>query len=397
MIYIILFIYLLYLTIKFDILGGKRYKMMHFYIIIVGLILISGFRYRLGTDTYAYMREFNEYHDLFHMNMEDFSVWRYQPLWILLNSLARTVGGFVLVQFVVSILHVWLWGSVIRRLAPSLIFSSLLFYYIFDYATFNMEVMRESVAVSCFLMALLALDKGRIMRMSVYMLIAFLFHSFSLVVSVLFLLYFKFLSRRIILSVFFVMCTAIVCIVEKNFIIELIANYMVGTDAMYVDAAIDYAQSDKYGETFLSWKGVLVVFISPIFYLITLFMVRKCYYLYVNLEYRIFSSAIILSSMFILLRYSLAIIDRMCNYFHVFTFLLLALLFRVLCERVEKCKQRVLVFMILISIPVFFACKQYSRKDGLVDTERNYSRYYPYSSIFYKIEDCKREKIFSYK
>ncbi len=52
---------------------------MHFYIIIVGLILISGFRYRLGTDTYAYMREFNEYHDLFHMNMEDFSVWRYQP------------------------------------------------------------------------------------------------------------------------------------------------------------------------------------------------------------------------------------------------------------------------------------------------------------------------------
>lgn len=371
--------------------------MTHFYIVLVWLILISGLRYRLGTDTYAYMREFNEYHDLFHLNMEDFSVWRYQPLWVLLNSLAKTVGGFVLVQFVVSILHIWLWGSVLRRLAPSLLFSSLLFYYMFDYTIFNMEVMRESVAVSCFLMALLALDKGRIMRMSIYMAIAFLFHSFSLLVFVSFLLYFKFLSKKAILSVALCVCTAIVCAVEKNFIIELIANYIVGTDTIYTDTAIAYAQSDKYGETFFSRKGIFVIFALPIFYLITLFITRKYYHIYINLSHRIFSSTIILSSTFILLRYSLAIMDRMYNYFHMFTFLLIALLFKILYERMKNYKRRVCVFMFLIFIPVFFAYRQYSREDGLVDTEKNYSRYYPYSSIVDKTDDYKREKIFSYK
>lgn len=46
MIYLLLFIYLFYLTIKYDVLGGKQYKMTLFYIVLILLILISGLRYR---------------------------------------------------------------------------------------------------------------------------------------------------------------------------------------------------------------------------------------------------------------------------------------------------------------------------------------------------------------
>ena len=260
MIYLIIFIYLFYLSIKYDVLGGKQYKMTHFYVVLILLILISGFRYRLGTDTYGYMNEFHEYHNLFLLKIEDFSIWRYQPLWILLNSLAKTIGGFVLVQFFISILHIWLLGLVLKKLSPSLLFSSLLLYYMFDYTTFNMEVMREAVSVSYFLMALLALDKGRIMYMFIYIAIAFLFHAYSLLVFLLFLFYFKILVRKPILSIISIMCIIVVCIIEKNFIIELIARYVVGSDTIYTDSAITYAQSDKYGETDLSWKGILITF-----------------------------------------------------------------------------------------------------------------------------------------
>lgn len=394
MIYLLLFIYLFYLTIKYDVLGGKQYKMTHFYIVLILLILISGLRYRLGTDTYGYMNEFNEYHNLFLLKIEDFSIWRYQPFWILLNSLARTIGGFVLVQFFVSILHICFLGSVLRRLSPSLLFSLLLFYYIFDYTMFNMEVMREAIAVSCFLMALLALDKGRIIHMFIYMTIAFLFHSFSLLVFFLYFFYFKILARKPILSIIFVLCTAAICLIEKNFIIELITHNMIGSDTIYTDVAITYAQSDRYGETFLSWKGILTIFTLPILYLGMLFITKEYYHRYINLNPLIFNAAIYLASTLILLRYSLAIIDRMYNYFHIFTFLLTALFFKYIYIKTKNQKQRICAFSFLIFIPIFFAYKQYYRKDGLVDTEKNYSRYYPYSSIFDKTKDSKRERIF---
>lgn len=397
MIYLIIFIYLFYLSIKYDVLGGKQYKMTHFYVVLILLILISGFRYRLGTDTYGYMNEFHEYHNLFLLKIEDFSIWRYQPLWILLNSLAKTIGGFVLVQFFISILHIWLLGLVLKKLSPSLLFSSLLLYYMFDYTTFNMEVMREAVSVSYFLMALLALDKGRIMYMFIYIAIAFLFHAYSLLVFLLFLFYFKILVRKPILSIISIMCIIVVCIIEKNFIIELIARYVVGSDTIYTDSAITYAQSDKYGETDLSWKGILITFTLPILYLGMLFITRKHYHRYINMNPLIFNTTIYLASTLILLRYSLAIIDRIYNYFHVFTFLLIVLFFNYTYTKIKNKKQRIGIFISLILIPIFCAYKQYYRTDGLVDTEKNYSRYYPYSSIFNKTKDPQREKIFYYK
>lgn len=397
MVYILLLLYLLYLTIKYDVLGGKQYKMTHFYIVLIGFILISGFRYRLGTDTYIYMSEFNYYPDLSHLKMSEFSNWRYPPLWIILNSFARTIGGFVLVQFLVSIIHIGLLGLVLKRLSSTLLFSTLLFYYLFDYTRFNMEVMREAISVSCFLMALLALDKGRIISVFLYMVIAFLFHIYSFLVFLLYLFYFKVLAKKPVLSVVSVICIAVICIVEKNFFIDLIVSCVAGTDTIYTDRIISYSQSPMYGETDFNWIGILIIFSLPVLYMIMLFLTKKYYHRYININPQIFNAAIYLSITFILLKYSFIIIVRMCNYFDIFTFLLIGLFFKSIYVKIENFKQRILTFVFLIFIPIFCSYQKKMKKDDLVESEKRYSRYYPYSSIFDKTMDSKREHIFSYR
>lgn len=397
MIYFLLFVYLFYLVVKYDILDRKRNKRIHFYVIIILLILISGFRYRLGTDTYSYINEFERYPDLFHLTIEDFSNFRYQPFWILLNSIGKTLGSFIFVQFVVSLIHIGLLGKFLRQICPSLIFSSLFLYYLFDYMVFNMEVMRESVSISFFLMALLALNRGEKKRTYIYVGLAFMFHAYSLVVFILFELFRRVFPRNKVLSCLLVCGISVICIIDKNFIINLIMNHLSGTNTLYTESAIFYATSKWFGETDMSWKGILVTFTLPAIYIYLLFYTKSFYLNYVRLNRSLFEAAIFMAVSYILLRYSLGIIDRMYNYFHVFTFLLIALYVKQKSMGTKNYARRIPVCMLLMLIPILCACRMYTREDSLVEGLRFYSRYYPYSSIFDRTKYAKRELIFVYK
>lgn len=397
MIYLLLFLYLSYLVIKYDVLEEKKNKWLHLYIILILLIFVSGFRYRLGTDTYTYINEFEKYPDLFHLTIEDFSNFRYQPFWVLLNSIGKTLGSFIFVQFIVSIIHISLLGKFLKQICPSLIFSSILLYYIYDYAVFNMEVMRESVAVSLFLMALLSLSRSEKKRAYIYIGVAFMFHVYSLLVFVIFILFKKLMSINRRLSYIVFISIAILSLLDKNFIINFIMNHIVGTDTLYSESVISYAMSKRYGETNLSWKGIFTVFFLPIVYIYLLSHTKKMYIECVNFNRNLFEATIFMAVSYILLKYNLGIIDRMYNYFHVFTFLLIILFVKQKTVTVKMRLQRIPVYMLMMFIPVSFACRMYMRKDSLVENLRMYSRYYPYSSVFDKQKDSDRERIFVYK
>ena len=72
MIYLFIFIYLLFLSIHYDILENKKYKWTHFKIVITLLILLAGLRWRVGSDTVVYASDFYFSHDLFHLELSDF-------------------------------------------------------------------------------------------------------------------------------------------------------------------------------------------------------------------------------------------------------------------------------------------------------------------------------------
>ena len=90
------------LTIRYDVNGKTEYRDQWYNAVIVILILIAGLRFRLGEDTINYIYAF--YHDtpeLPDIDIDTFLSSDQPPLWILLNSIIKTLGGrFFVVQLI---------------------------------------------------------------------------------------------------------------------------------------------------------------------------------------------------------------------------------------------------------------------------------------------------------
>ena len=189
-----------------------------------------------------------------------------------------------------------------------------------------------------------------------------------------------------------VLVVAIICAINKNFIIDILINTALGSSNTTITYAASYATSVRYGESDYSWKGLLTRFSLPVIYGYILYKVRVEYYNYMKLNWRIFTSAIFIAMTFLVATYALVIIGRMYNYFHMFSFLLIALYIKSFCKRYSP-QQQVRYAFLLLLIPLGLATNDYLRTDSLADTEKYYSRYYPYSSVFDKSIDNKREVI----
>ena len=91
MIYLIVYIYLLYLSVRYDILGREDYRWTHYRIAVTLLILVAGLRWRVGSDTVSYASDFYFSHDLFHLEWSDFESVMKMPLWVLLQATCKTI------------------------------------------------------------------------------------------------------------------------------------------------------------------------------------------------------------------------------------------------------------------------------------------------------------------
>lgn len=101
MLYIVISILLFFLAIYHDLIRrGKSVFYLRIYnFIYIFLALLMAFRYGVGVDTPRYMLLYDSIPDLFRLNLNDFNVFRSQPLYILLNSICKTVSdNFVTVQ-----------------------------------------------------------------------------------------------------------------------------------------------------------------------------------------------------------------------------------------------------------------------------------------------------------
>ena len=380
----------------YDIRGKENNKQQHFVMILLLMILVSGLRYRLGIDTIVYMDDFSDYPTLSELKLNDFGDFRYQPLWILINSFSKSLGDFVFVQIITSIIHIGILGYVLKKICPSLIFSSLLFYYLFDFIILNMEVMRESCAISFFLLSALAIDDNRMTKAIIYIAIATLFHVFALPVFIIFWLYYKFLSDRPVVGLFIAICTAIIVMRKSDVLMMTILNLFTGNeDSQYIQRAVNYASNEKYGTGNWSIIGILTNLGKPVFYLFAFFYCRKTCEKYLTIGYKAFSAAIWISVILLFCIYSMPIFIRPYDYFHVFTYLLSILFFVQVAAKFVK-RLRPAVYMMLMVVPITFATKYYVHKETVVPNEYLYSRYYPYSSVFEKSTNSHREHIYSY-
>jgi hypothetical protein len=181
MIYLVVFIYLLVFVVKFDINKKEEGADFTYYMVLVVFIAIAGLRYKVGGDSLAYYETFKEIPLLSDLFDYDFSETRYDPLWIVLSSISKTIiDDFAFFQ----IIHATIVNVIIFRFIKQNTmyrFTAIFLYFCGAYLYFNMEVMREILAICVFLLGYPYFRDKKWFQFYLFAIVAFLFHSSAMI------------------------------------------------------------------------------------------------------------------------------------------------------------------------------------------------------------------------
>lgn len=226
MIFIIILILIIVLSIIYPRLNNNGLAAYWFLFAI--FVLISGFRYNVGIDTYSYTTEYKSFPTLSQLSSSFIQESNYQILWILFESAIRSItSSFYLLQILVALFV----NFAVFRIAKVYSinpFLTILFYYLLFYLSLNMEILRESISISCLFIGIGLITKKQFIRYYILAIVAFLFHESG---AVLFIVPFI-LNLKLSKKGYFIIITGLISfagilslyIVEKFYNFNLIFN-----------------------------------------------------------------------------------------------------------------------------------------------------------------------------
>lgn len=146
MLYLIVLIFCFVCIFKYDIKEVSNYK--SFWMLFVILSLIAGLRYYIGGDTEGYRNYFYNSPLLEELNASYFSDSRFQPGWLYFQSFIRTVfGKFVYLQLIQALFVTYSVFFFLKKYSPTP-YLAVLFFFMMNYFEFDMEIMREAIAIA---------------------------------------------------------------------------------------------------------------------------------------------------------------------------------------------------------------------------------------------------------
>lgn len=185
MIYLIIFLLLFILSYRYDYCQRKRHFAVWCGVAFFVLVGLVGLRYRIGVDSIRYESFYRIVSDVGHFKWMELESTRFEPLFYLFCVLCKTVSkDFTFMQvmhaLIVNGVVFWFFYKNTRHF-----FTALFIYYIMLYIPLNTEVLREALAICCFLLAWPSFVKG---RWWLYYILAFVgtgFHSGAYIMMVL--------------------------------------------------------------------------------------------------------------------------------------------------------------------------------------------------------------------
>lgn len=153
MLYFIILFLLIVCIYTFDYKKYPKGKAVAYGAFCIAFILVAGLRYRIGNDSIGYEISFSKMPSLLELGSFKFSSIRYEPGYIIFSSIPKTFSSdFTYFQ----IFHALVLNSVVFWFVASNTqnrFLAITFYALGLYFNLNTEVLRESLAVCCFLLA----------------------------------------------------------------------------------------------------------------------------------------------------------------------------------------------------------------------------------------------------
>ncbi|WP_313636323.1 EpsG family protein [Empedobacter sp.] len=382
--------YLFIISCIYDFSKIKKGKKFHYVFSCILLICISGFRYRIAPDSITYLSDFNARTPLiYELSFSDLTISRYQPFWILLNSLCKTVvSDFVFFQIIVAIIINLSIFKFFKELSNKY-FTCIFFYFIVAYIYFNMEIMRESLAISMCLFSILFYNKKKYKKAVLFFMFAFLFHSFSMFFGLIYVFTSRFLSQNF-KNIFALFLILFILIIKDP--ILLIGNLFGGSISSNL-AYYNTIESKEIGLLGYLYNLTKIILVAFVLYKFKNYKVLP----FLNIEKRILINIGILYIVLIIVRVvSIPYMERILNYFTLFIILLLVSYFY---EYINKKVAKGLRFNSYILLVVFvFIFNIFPMLKYIPEWRTEYyRRYYPYYSVFSKETDPEREFIIRYE
>ena len=401
MLYLLILVLLLLLSYHYDYQHHTKYRREWFGFILIIFILIAGLRYRIGVDSVRYMSSFSDLPNLFELNGFDYDSTRYGRGYLFLNAVVKTLcPDFVAMQFTLACLVNCVLFRFIYQNTPHIFLCTIL-YAVAQYFNYNFEILRESCAISIFLLSWPFFINGDWLKYYLCSLIAILFHP-----SAIFILSLPILKLKRLQSLFTGSIITIALLIVVYFISKIIAQVFFEWIRLIELSQIEnyantYENSGYAGEKSYNIIGLSVNLLTTVIYpLAALLLLNSNLLIKTGIMRDKNSNNCLGIMLFCFMALSIAslnlrILYRFTNYFFPFLFIVLA---DVNLQKVRILSKRyTLSFGIwsLIIFPYIFL-NIYGNFSTLGDTGMSkIHRYYPYSSIIFPEMDKTREKLFS--
>lgn len=375
LIYIVVILLLLFLSYYYDISSKRAGRDAWYNAVLVILILIAGLRWRVGTDTLAYLTRF--YYQ--YPTLDNFSISNYglglDPFYVLINVIVKTLGGrFYMVQIIqATIVNVLVFKYIKRH--SKYLFTCVLFYFFVSYFTYNMEIMRGSISIAICLFGNDYIMEKKWLKGYLLYILACLFHYQTLVLLLLPPLFrIRFNKYGIMLFV--------VAFLGGFSLKSIIEDYMflLGGNEILEEKVEDKIYSARWGEQLGNFNYFLGLILIKIVYPITSFLIIKKYSKRQNVIR--LESFVILGVMFVFIQLNINIAFRYVYYYEVYFAIVYSELFvNVIPWFLHKNRQFVLSFLVFFPVLLYHSYTRFRTH-----------KYHPYTSVIEMSVDKEKEK-----
>jgi len=392
MIYLFVLILLFFLICRYDIVGDERNRDFWYSFVLFIFIAVAGFRYRIGGDTINYLEiYYHDTHPLSELTFDDFFTSGMEPLYVLLTSAVKSLGGkFYCVQILQAVVVNWLIFSYFRKHSEC-VFTCIFIYALWAYTLFNFEEMRASISLALCLYANdFFLKKKWLKGFSLYIIGCLFHYSTILLLLTPFLLFLKFN----LVGVTF-LCLAI----PVGALAELIlGDYLVMLDMgdQISGRAIGYLNNDEYhGNHSIYYYLIDIGFY--VFYII----VSYWYVHHRNIQSDILKLQpfLIIGLIFYIAKSNFGILTRYAHFYYPYFVMAISMMFvDLIRSNIVTMKSLAWARTLVFFFPFFyllFLTFMASPPRMISKSYHNYQKYYPYSSIFDKGVNRDREKLFN--
>ena len=353
-------------TIRIRVLHEQPWSNVLFYAILVILVAVSTFGYKMGTDTAMYEREFSQYNTLFNLHPYDFNLDNRQPGWILFQSFCRTIfDSYYFMKFVYATFVNTAIFLTIHRYTRYVYFG-ILFYLLSSYLYFNFEILRQGMGIAIFLIGYPYVLRRKWHWYFLCVILAYSMHNSAAVLM--FLPLFHTFDRSALIGI---LLLCLLVFFNSAWLGQTITQFM-SSDLLADTSAAIYLDNDSL-LSIARFRTYLIMFAFP------LAMLLVFRFEGINIRYH---AVIMFYAVTVIAGEFAWILFRFQQYFIIFAVIFYVESFIYLARRLTFNYRRIVAPMLMLLMVYFYVNAYFNNVN---DTSRkSYERYFPYSSIFDK-------------